>query len=72
VFIPIATLPSFLQAVAWLSPLWHGVVVTRSLVLGVPDLTPALMLVHLSILVACVVIGSWATVRLVERRLVRG
>ena len=29
-------LPSFLQAVAWLSPLWHGVVLTRALVLGVP------------------------------------
>ena len=40
-FFPIDTLPSFLQAVAWLSPLWHGVVLTRALVLGVPDMAPA-------------------------------
>ena len=72
VFFPIDTLPSFLQAVAWLSPLWHGVVLTRALVLGVPDMSPALALVHLSILVALVVVGSWAAARLIERRLVRG
>ena len=72
VFFPIDTLPSFLQAVAWLSPLWHGVVLTRALVLGVPDMAPALALVHLSILVALVAVGSWAAARLIERRLVRG
>jgi len=72
VFFPIDTLPSLLQAVAWLSPLWHGVVLTRALVLGVPDMSPALALVHLSILVALVAVGSWAAARLIERRLVRG
>jgi lipooligosaccharide transport system permease protein len=72
VFFPIDTLPSFLQAVAWLSPLWHGVVLTRALVLGVPDMSPALALVHLSILVTLVAVGSWAAARLIERRLVRG
>jgi len=72
VFFPIDTLPSLLQAVAWLSPLWHGVVLTRALVLGVPDMSPALALVHLSILVALVAVGSLAAARLIERRLVRG
>ena len=72
VFFPIDTLPSVLQAVAWLSPLWHGVVLTRALVLGVPDMAPALALVHLSILVALVAVGSWAAARLIERRLVSG
>ena len=72
VFFPIDTLPSFLQAVAWLSPLWHGVVLTRALVLGVPDMSPALALVHLSTLVTLVAVGSWAAARLIERRLVRG
>ena len=72
VFFPIDTLPSFLQAVAWLSPLWHGVVLTRGLVLGVPDMSPAQALVHLSILVTLVAVGSWAAARLIERRLVRG
>ena len=54
-FFPIDTLPSFLQAVAWLSPLWHGVVLTRAWCSASPDEAPVLALVHLSILVALVV-----------------
>jgi lipooligosaccharide transport system permease protein len=72
VFFPIATLPSLLQAVAWLSPLYHGVVLTRGVVYGVASSEPALMLIHLSILVAIVAIGTALTVRMIERRLVRG
>ena len=72
VFFPIDTLPTFLQAVVWLSPLWHGVVLSRALVLGVPEMAPVLMLVHLSILVAFVAVGTVASVILIERRLVRG
>jgi len=72
VFFPIDTLPTFLQAIVWLSPLWHGVVLSRALVLGVPAMAPALMLVHLSILVAFVAVGTVAAVILIERRLVRG
>jgi lipooligosaccharide transport system permease protein len=72
VFFPIDTLPSFLQAVAWLSPLWHGVVLTRALVFHVAGTEPVLMLIHLAILVALVAVGTWATVILIERRLVRG
>jgi lipooligosaccharide transport system permease protein len=72
VFFPIDTLPNFLQAVAWLSPLWHGVVLTRSLVFGVAGMAPGLMLIHLSILIGFVTVGTLATVRNIERRLVRG
>ena len=72
VFFPIDTLPTFVQAIVWLSPLWHGVVLSRALVLGVPAMAPALMLVHLSILVAFVAVGTVAAVILIERRLVRG
>jgi len=72
VFFPIDTLPTFLQAVVWLSPLWHGVVLSRALVLGVPEMAPALVFVHLSILVAFVAVGTVAAVILIERRLVRG
>ncbi|HET9344195.1 MAG TPA: ABC transporter permease [Candidatus Limnocylindrales bacterium] len=72
VFFPIATLPGFLQTVAWLSPLYHGVVLTRGVVYGVASSEPALMLIHLTILVAIVAVGTALTVRLIERRLVRG
>ena len=71
VFFPIESLPDFLQPFAWLSPLWHGVVVTRALVFGLVGEVP-LLLVHLGILVAIVAVGTVATVRLVERRLIRG
>ena len=33
-FFPIDTLPAFLQALAWLTPLYHGVALTRGLSLG--------------------------------------
>jgi lipooligosaccharide transport system permease protein len=72
VFFPIESLPAFLQPIAWLSPLWHGVVLSRALVFGLAGDAPLLMLVHLLILVTIVAVGTWATVRLVERRLIRG
>ena len=33
-FFPISNLPAFLQPIAWLSPLWHGVELSRGLALG--------------------------------------
>jgi lipooligosaccharide transport system permease protein len=71
-FFPIESLPSFLHPVAWLSPLWHGVDLTRGLVLGTLAQNPGVMFAHLVILVAIVAIGTWATVITVERRLIRG
>ncbi len=71
-FFPIESLPDVIRPVAWLSPLWHGVDLTRGLVLGTFGEQPTLMLAHLAVLVAVVAAGSWATVIMIERRLVRG
>jgi lipooligosaccharide transport system permease protein len=71
-FFPIESLPEIIRPLAWLSPLWHGVDLTRGLVLGTWDEQPLLMFAHLGILVAIVAVGTWATVRTIERRLVRG
>ncbi len=71
-FFPIETLPGALQALAWLSPLWHGVDLTRGLVLGTIDRQPAVMLAHVLVLGVIVIVATWATVRTMERRLVRG
>jgi lipooligosaccharide transport system permease protein len=71
-FFPIEQLPSYLQPIAWLSPLWHGVDLTRGLVLGTFDQHPVEMLAHLVILVVIVVVSTWATAVTIERRLVRG
>jgi lipooligosaccharide transport system permease protein len=71
-FFPIESLPALLQPVAWLTPLYHGVALSRALSLGTAGDEPALMLVHLVVLVGFIVVGAWATTRTVERKLVRG
>lgn len=71
-FYPIESLPAAIQPIAWLSPLWHGVALTRALSLGTALDDPVRMLIHVAVLVACVAVGTWATIRNVSRRLVRG
>ncbi|HEX3427667.1 MAG TPA: ABC transporter permease [Candidatus Limnocylindrales bacterium] len=71
-FFPIESLPGFLQPLAWLSPLWHGVDLARGLVLGSIAQRPAEMLAHVVVLTAIVVVATWATDRTIERRLVQG
>jgi lipooligosaccharide transport system permease protein len=71
-FFPIESLPGWIQSIAWLSPLWHGVDLTRGIVLGTFADKPGVMLAHLVILVAIVVVGTWATAITIERRLIRG
>jgi lipooligosaccharide transport system permease protein len=71
-FFPIESLPAPLQAVAWLSPLWHGVDLSRGVVLGTLVDHPLVMAIHVVVLVAIVVIASWAAVQTIGRRLVRG
>jgi lipooligosaccharide transport system permease protein len=71
-FFPIESLPIFLQPVAWLTPLYHGVALSRGLSLGTAGDEPVLMVVHMLVLVAFIVVGAWATTRTIERKLVRG
>ena len=71
-FFPVESLPSFLQAVAWLTPLYHGVALSRALSLGYAAEEPLLMLAHAAILLAFIAVGAIAAVRTFERKLVRG
>jgi lipooligosaccharide transport system permease protein len=71
-FFPIESLPSFLQPIAWLSPLWHGVDLTRGLVLGTLGQNPLVMLAHVVVLATIVIVATYATAVTIERRLVRG
>jgi len=71
-FFPISNLPPYLQPIAWLSPLWHGVELTRGLALGTIGATPLLALVHVAILVTLAAIGLAVAYRTIEARLVRG
>ena len=71
-FFPISSLPPALQVVAWLTPLFHGVALTRSLSLGTIGADPAAAVVHIVYLTTLVIVGSWLATRTVERRLVGG
>ncbi len=48
-FFPVEQLPELLRLVAYLTPLWHGVDLIRSLVLGTAE--PALAAIHVAVLV---------------------
>jgi len=71
-FFPISSLPAALQALAWATPLFHGVALTRGLSLGTIADDPIATAVHVIYLVTLASVGVWLTVRNIERRLVRG
>jgi lipooligosaccharide transport system permease protein len=71
-FFPISNLPAQLQPIAWLSPLWHGVELSRGLALGTIGADPVRAVAHVAVLAAVFVAGSWWAFRTVEARLVRG
>ena len=67
IFFPITQLPGWLQPVAYLTPLWHGVALCRALLLGVA--TPAQAAEHLGYLIALAIVGlAWGN-RSYTRRL---
>ena len=67
-FFPIANLSGWMEWLARLTPLWHGVDLTRMLVLGQVDWTAAL--VHVVYLTVLAVGGYWVAVRRLRKRLV--
>ncbi|MGH8939788.1 MAG: ABC transporter permease [Actinomycetes bacterium] len=67
-FFPVEQLPYWLEPVAWLVPLWHGVDLARDLALGQPSLAGAL--VHGGYLLVWVVVGFVVARHTFERRLV--
>lgn len=71
-FYPVESLPSALQPIAWLSPLWHGVDLCRALMLGTIGENLPLALIHVGVLLALTVIGALLAFRTFENRLVKG
>jgi len=64
-FFPVSQLPRTLEALAVVTPLWHGVELTRSAALSVPPTLPAVL--HVAYLAAWVLVGTlvarWAFAR---------
>jgi lipooligosaccharide transport system permease protein len=68
-FFPISQLPALLQALAWATPLWHGVALCRSL--ATDDIDPALTAIHVAYLVTLTAVGTALTVRVQREKLRR-
>jgi len=68
-FFPVDQLPGYLQPIAWLTPLYHGVALSRSLALGTITSDPVAGLIHLGVLLAFIVVGVIACLFEFERRL---
>ena len=66
-FFPITQLPTWLQPVAWATPLWHGTTLCRDLGTGSLEALP--MLGHIAYLGAFAAIGYVLAIRYVARRL---
>jgi len=64
-FFPISSLPAPLEAIAYLTPLWHGVTLCRDLTLGDVHLWSGLL--HVGYLLACCAVGL-ALARMTYRR----
>jgi lipooligosaccharide transport system permease protein len=66
-FFPLDRLPLVLQLVAWLTPLAHGVALSRGLVLGTS--TPGDLLIHMLVPLVYIGAGSVAAYVVLRRRL---
>jgi len=67
-FFPVSQLPSFFEWVAYVTPLWHGVALSRGLALGTLDAGAALL--HVSYLALWFGVGVALALRSFRRRLV--
>jgi lipooligosaccharide transport system permease protein len=65
-FFPVEQLPAWLQPVAWVSPLWHGVELCRGATTGSLGLASV---GHVAYLGACIAVGCWFGVRNFASRL---
>lgn len=71
-FYPVESLPSFIQPLAWITPLYHGVALARGLSLGTIGQAPGLAMIHLAVLIGFTVVGTVLAVRTIDAKLVRG
>jgi len=67
-FFPIEQLPDAIEWIAWLTPLFHGVALTRELALGAID--PVLIAIHTLVLLGFASVGTLLAFRTFRKRLV--
>lgn len=69
-FYPLETMPSYLQWIGWISPMWHGTQLARLVGFGLPQ-SALEVATHLLFLVTLAAVGIVFTVRNFTRRLSR-
>lgn len=69
-FYPLETMPSYLQWIGWISPMWHGTQLARMVGFGLPQ-SALEVATHLLFLVTLAAVGIVFTVRNFTRRLSR-
>jgi len=67
-FFPIDQLPLVVRPIAWVTPLWHGVELSRTFALG--TVQPLAAIVHLAVLGAYIAAGTAAALVTFRRALV--
>lgn len=68
-FFPISQLPDWMEPIAFATPLWHGVELTRAAALGIESALPTI--VHVGVLVSFAAVFSLLSVRILDGRLVK-
>jgi lipooligosaccharide transport system permease protein len=68
-FFPVEQLPDWLEPLAWATPLWHGVDLTRDLATG--EIDAAQVAVHVGYLVTLFFVGMLVAARACDRKLLR-
>ena len=68
-FFPVEQLPDWIEPLAWVTPLWHGVELTRDLATGTASAGPTA--IHVAYLVTLTVVGAALAVRSCGRKLLR-
>jgi lipooligosaccharide transport system permease protein len=68
IFFPVSQLPDWLEPVAWVTPLWHGITLCRDLTSGTLD---AMAILHVAYLLAFVIGGIVVAVRLHHKALLK-
>lgn len=67
-FFPVEQLPDWMEPIAYMTPLWHGVELTRAAAIGLETtLSPT---THITVLVAFFAVFTVVAIRLLERRMV--
>ncbi len=67
-FFPITQLPNWMEPIAYVIPLWHGVALCRSLTLGTATFAGSAL--HVGYLILWVVVGTYAATRTFKKRMI--